>query len=527
MLAVNLLGVPDWVSQGPGPTLNGQVENIPGGQNPVSGAIHTVLAHPTNADILYIGAVNGGIWKTNNSTWPTDGIDNDADGVIDGVDNNGDGVIDQVDPNELPSWQPLTDDYPALSIGAMDMDPTDPTGQTIVAGIGRAASIAIQTAPNPPGGPLNGLLKTTDGGTTWTQLGTKPLAQGGLQGLNIWGVASRGNTILVAANNYYGGLPGGIFRSTNGGTTFIRVAGTFGNAYDLVGDSGDPNRFYYGGAFGVFRSDDTGSTWTNVSGPAGGLIGASTNNIELAVHNNARAGTNAVYVAVINNGQLASIFRSDDGVDGQDNDNDNRVDEPDETNFVAFATIPQTNEGGGTIGIQPRPKAGAQGAIHFSIVGDPTNANIVYVAGDRQPGSQGMPPNDTFFVGGMLVPNSIGATNFTGRLFRGDFTQPAATQWQPITHVGTRNNSAPHADSREMVFDANGDLVETNDGGIYRQTNARAGTITFASFTGPIVVSSNDHGLFTGDQVRVAGVTGNTAANGSLQSRALAETTSF
>src|SRR5687768_15422226 len=55
-----------WVSQGPSPTHNGQTEGIT--NNPVIGAVQTVVAHPQNADVLWIGSVNGGIWKTTDAT---------------------------------------------------------------------------------------------------------------------------------------------------------------------------------------------------------------------------------------------------------------------------------------------------------------------------------------------------------------------------------------------------------------------------------------------------------------------------
>ena len=118
-----------WLSQGPGPIRNGQVENVQP-NNEVVGAIHTVLAHPTDPDVLYIGAVNGGIWKTTNATAAS------------------------------PDWQPLTDHLSSLSIGAMAFDPSDP--DTIVAGINRSSGFAEE------GGPLDGLLMTEDGGETWS-----------------------------------------------------------------------------------------------------------------------------------------------------------------------------------------------------------------------------------------------------------------------------------------------------------------------------------------------------------------------
>ena len=158
----------------------------------------------------------------------------------------------------------------------------------------------------------------------------------------------------------------------------------------------------------------------------------------------------------MNNGQLAGLFRSGNGG----------------TSWTQLDT-PSTNEGGTPYGIQPREKPGSQGGIHFSIVADPTNANIVYVGGDRQPGL-----GDT----GATFPNSLGANDYTGRLFRVDASQAPGAQATSLTHcatatlacnstISTTNNSAPHADSRRMVFDFAGNLIEGDDGGIYRRTN--------------------------------------------------------
>src|SRR5207237_9459464 len=90
---------------------------------------------------------------------------------------------------------------------------------------------------------------------------------------------------------------------------------------------------------------------------------------------------------------------------------------------------------------------------------------MCYVGGDRQPSQY------TAGVENGMWPNSIGATNYTGRLFRVDATFPPGTQATPLTHNGTFNNSAPHADSRAMVFDSNGNLLEADDGGIYRRVS--------------------------------------------------------
>ena len=57
-----------WKEQGPRPILTNTIKQQ-------AGAIRSVVAHPTNPDIIWVGGVNGGVWKTTNatkeSTWTT------------------------------------------------------------------------------------------------------------------------------------------------------------------------------------------------------------------------------------------------------------------------------------------------------------------------------------------------------------------------------------------------------------------------------------------------------------------------
>src|SRR5439155_19477484 len=109
---------PTWVSEGPTSIVSGQ-SRIPTQNNPVAGAVSRLAADPADANLLYAGTVNGGVWKTTNALAAS------------------------------PTWTPLTDDIPdpstpsgfaSLSIGALELDPADHTH--IVAGIGRFSSDA-------------------------------------------------------------------------------------------------------------------------------------------------------------------------------------------------------------------------------------------------------------------------------------------------------------------------------------------------------------------------------------------------
>lgn len=418
-----------WEFLGPGPSHGGQVEGI--ANREVVGAINALAAHPTNPDIVYIGAVNGGIWRTTNAT------------------------------AAAPTWTRQTDALESLSIGSIEFDPTDATRQTLVAGIARTSSLGRR------GGSLPGMLRTTDGGTTWNIL-----APGGaLNGRGVIGVAARGAVLVAATTN-------GIYRSTNTGSTFSLLSGLAGSGLpvgettELAADPTSNARLYTavhsGTARGIYRSNDTGVTWAKVSDAAvdAVIVAGSTGSQRSRI---AVGAAGQVFVGIIaQNGRLAEVFRSADGATG----------------WTALG-VPTTAEQNGVLfGAHP----GQQGGIHFSIAADPVDANIVYVGGDRQPYfGEGVPGSNQFF------PNSIGANDYSGRLFRGNAAAAAGSRWAPLTHTDTPRTS-PHADSRDMAFDAAGNLLESDDGGIYKRLAPRTTTGAWVSLNGDLAVTEY-HGL--------------------------------
>lgn len=445
-----------WVPQGPTVIQNGQVEGATIANLAVVGALHSVAAHPTNADVLLVGAVNGGIWRTTNAT------------------------------SANPVWTPVLAQGGPLAIAALEYDPTDPTWNTLVAGVGYMTSYFQGTTTLP------GLLRSTDGGVTWTPL-THPV----VQGENVIALEARGSTIVAGSNarahfNASFAAPivpigvGRLMRSTDTGATWTTISGGAGTGlpagpiFDVAGDPTQTNRLYCSvQAIGIFRSDDAGATWTNVS--AGDvtlnteITNPGNNNCELSV-----GPTGRLWTAVVRNGQVRYIGYSDNATAAA-------------PTWTAM-DLPLTLESNAQIeGLNPREKPGSQGATHLSIVADPVQANIVYVGGDRQDGP---------------FPNAIGANDFSGRLFRGDSTQVPtggvfSPQWAHLTHVqnqgfvggGTANNSAPHADSRDMTFAADGTLVEVDDGGVYRRTSPGTNAGDWFSLIGTNLQVTEAHDL--------------------------------
>jgi photosystem II stability/assembly factor-like uncharacterized protein len=398
-----------WFAAGPAPIQNGEERNI-SPDNEVSGAINTVATQPGNADVVYVGAVNGGIWKTTNATASS------------------------------PTWTPLTDNQTSSSISVIKFDPTDATYQTLIAGEGNYSSFGEI------GGPLTGLLRTTDGGAHWNAIDVNGLSQ-------IRGVAARGSTIVVAvdyAQPYYCSSIG-IFRSTNGGATFEPISGAtgsgipFGNPTDLVEDPGNSANLYtdiptaYNGdctsaTTGVYKSTNTGATWTKVSNSTMDTLLAG-NAVKSAV-----GSSDNVYVAISNeSSNLGSFFRSGDG----------------------GTTWQSLDTSGGFEMFY---------GVMFPIAADPANADLVY-------------------VGGQAVDSSGNP-----QLVRIDASQAPGSQIQNLTGSHTASNSQPHVDQRAMAIDANGNLLATGDGGIFRRTSPATNTGDWFSVIGNLQVTEF-HGL--------------------------------
>jgi photosystem II stability/assembly factor-like uncharacterized protein len=402
-----------WTPLGPRPTTGGQVEGLVGKE--VVGAIKAVVAHPTNPGIVYVGAVNGGVWRTRNGR------------------------------NARPTWEQLTDAQRSQSIGALDFDPTDSTYGTLVAGTGRFSSL------NRVGGALIGLLRTTDGGAAWTTLDNG----GQFRAFHICDVAPRGQTIVIAANN------AGIFRTTDAGGSWTQVSGAAGTglpagiSFALTGDPTRPDRlFAHIGTAGIFRTSNTGGTWTKVSNAAIDALLNQAVNVKISVGAN-----NNVYVAIADSGGLTGLFRS-----GNSGGTWAALDRPStiEANEVRF-------------GLHP----GRQASTHLSLAADRVKHRVVYIGGDRQPAfNEPMLP--------VQWPNSVGARDYSGRIFRVDAARPRGSQASHLTHSNTASHTAPHADSRDMAVDAQGDLIEGDDGGVYRRSKPLTNTADWASMNGDL-----------------------------------------
>jgi hypothetical protein len=246
-----------------------------------------------------------------------------------------------------------------------------------------------------------------------------------------------------------------------------------------------------GGGSGVYRSDDWGKTWILMDPPTplpmtnmNAFIGSpNTTNVKIAVGAKGNVVVAVTQSGMGNAGDLAGLFFSKDGG----------------LTWNAVGTLPTTVEACGTFGIN----IGHQSNLHISVAADPSNDDVYYVGGDTQPDmNQGCNPYVQMF------PNSVGSTNYTGRLFSVDTKN---NTFAPITDNGTNNGTvagetAPHADSRGMAFDANNQLIEIDDGGIYRQSSPGDNTGNWSSLIGNLQIGElHDTAFDTVSSIIIAG----------------------
>lgn len=433
LLALPTIAGAVWIEEGPGPQLNGSVEGIP--DFPVAGAVAAIAFNPNNSAIAYLGTVNGGVWKSNNA--------NDAN----------------------PGWRPLTDTrLPALSINAIALSPLD--ANIVFAGTGSTSSNALE------GSPGFGVLRSRDGGLTWSILARQTFAGRRITSIVPTAFSETGlfdqQVVLVSTSFDTGG---GVWRSSNGGASFALVSGVAGTGLpagrvsSIVADPTDARRSYAaiasGVNAGVYRTEDAGLTWTRASTGISGLASS------LRILLSAGRTTGVLYAMVLaESGKLGGIFRS-------------------------------ANQGGQWTALPAPPIdlfTASQGIIHGAIAAHPSNPNVVFVGGDSQ---------DAPF------PSPSGCNRFTATFVRADVS--LASPWQNAVCTGA-NGTSPHSDARSIAFDASGRLVVTNDGGVFRLETPDETTRRWSSINGNL--RSNEFNSVAYDALTKT-VFGGTQDNGS------------
>jgi photosystem II stability/assembly factor-like uncharacterized protein len=204
------------------------------------GRVDAVSGVPGRPNEFYFGAVNGGVWKT-------------------------------IDAGRI--WFPVFDSQPVASIGALAVAPSAP--DTIYVGTG-------ESTLRDSAGYGSGMYKSTDAGKTWTQIGLDDTQHIGRIAVD----PKNANVVFVAAigHLYEANAERGVFKSVDGGRSWKKVLyknDSLG-AVDVVIDPVNPQTIYVslwntrrppwytyqpsnGPGGGIFKSTDGGTTWKQLA----------------------------------------------------------------------------------------------------------------------------------------------------------------------------------------------------------------------------------------------------------------------
>jgi photosystem II stability/assembly factor-like uncharacterized protein len=433
---------------------------------PVSGRLLAVAIDPQNSGIIYVGSAQGGIWKSTNG-----GRD----------------------------WRPLTDFLPSLAINTIAIDAKSPN--IIFAGTGEN-NLSCDSYQG------QGILRSTNGGQTWTVLGQSLFAGSGIGNIILdprfegnashehlivgAGFAGRSNSSTESCDGSLpagSSPPNGVFLSTDGGQTFTETlnAAPLGIS-DMVASPADPSVVYAAAQiFGIFKSTDAGHTWVNLNAsPTSGLPAPASgfDRVQLTISAADPNVLYSVYSNVVFLGTHMQAFRTTDGG----------------ATWTNLTSVPDVCDG--------------QCWYDMPITASPTDPNTVFIGGSANYPyvftllGQPTPPADCTTIAALSnLPTNCNATIAK--------SSDGGKTWQDIGLGDVQANGFPkgsitlHPDDHAIVFDPNhpnvmytggdGGLFFTTDGGhSWNNLNPGLGTLQFqgvsVSPNGQIFGGTQDNG---------------------------------
>ena len=323
------------------------------------GRLNCIAFHPSNTNTYWVGAPAGGLWIT---------------------------------VNDGSSWTCLTDNNNVLGVSDIAVTSDYASSNTLYIATGdRDASDNYSI----------GVLKTTNGGSTWSGTGLSFTLSAGKM-VNRLLIDPNNNQILIAATS------DGVYKTINGGTSWTLLTTT--SFIDMEYKPGNFNTLYGSTKLGaIWYSTNGGSSWTQAMNLSSGR------RVELAVTPNQPVIVYAI-VAGTNNG-LYGIYKSIDSGASY-----TQVFSGTTTNLLGW-----NSNGSDT---------GGQGWYDLAIAASPTDANTV-------------------LVGGI---NTWRSTD-------------GGTSWTIVNHWTGSGAQAVHADKHMLKYRSDGQLIECNDGGIYKSSN--------------------------------------------------------
>lgn len=375
---------------------------------------------PQQPNVFYIGVNNGGVWKTTDYG---------------------------------RTWEPIFDDQPTGSVGDVAVAPSNPNVLYVASGEG------VQRPDLSVG---DGVYRSADGGKTWVNTGLKDGQQIG--SLAIDQMNENRVFAAVLGHPYGANVERGVYRTLNGGKSWERVLYKDENtgASQVIIDPKNPNIVYadlwaarqapwengswQGAESGLFKSTDGGTTWKKLTK---GLptVKEGLGRIGFCI---APSDPNRLY-ATVDCPQLGGIYRSDNAGEswvrvssderhwGRASDfAEVRVD-PQNPNIVYSANVVTWKSvNGGTTWSAFRGAPG--GDDYHRIWINPANSDIILIAGDQ---------------GAIITVNG-------GKTFSSWYNQPTAQFY----HVITDNEFPYNVYGGQQESGSVGISSRGNDGGI-------------------------------------------------------------
>src|SRR5438105_2690193 len=409
------------------------------------GRVNDIVVDPTTTTdgsiVAYAATVGGGVWKTTNCC------------------------------SASTSWSVVTDD-PLLATIAIDTVTIDPNNHnTIYAGTGDLNFGSFSMGSQ-------GILKSTNGGATWTLLGANvfgpalPEPAGQFPQYNAVGKV---RVDPRNSNNVVAGTKTGLYFSYDGGTNWAGPCTTNNFSamrQDITGlilsDTGSSTRII--AAVGVRGFATTVQSNLNQNGANGiyaGTLPASgcpTDFAPITTNANGWTGLNAASgTAYVNSTTGNQLGRVDLAV------------APSDSNYI-YAQVqsirPNSNGGCGTAGCQLGAYRTTDGGVTWTqIPGSPGNSLL------NCSGGAGDYPQNWYDQGLAVDPNNPDRVFFD--TFEIWFWSNGDTVWNDTT-CGYGANHGVHVDQHALAFvpGSSSILLAGNDGGIHGTTNADTASVT-------------------------------------------------
>jgi photosystem II stability/assembly factor-like uncharacterized protein len=201
--------------------------------------LNCIEIHPNNEDIIYVGASNGGIWKTTNGG---------------------------------TSWTNVTPNLPLLSIADIKIDPNNTSIVYALTGDGDPVPGEGDSHSQTEVSSI-GIIRSTNSGGTWYPTGFSFEHPSTLVPIKLLIHPSNSSIQFVVSKD-------GIYRTNNAWSTNSLVFTS--NTFDIEFKPGSPSTMYASGSNWIRRSTNTGLDWDLISDTDFSAFSGSTR-IELAV----------------------------------------------------------------------------------------------------------------------------------------------------------------------------------------------------------------------------------------------------